>query len=78
LKRTDTPSRLWLILATLPLTIDFALGYFSIWDNTHLSRFLTGALLSSVAAFYIMPGLIELSSAIGRRTYRESVTEVPK
>ena len=67
LKRTDTPSLLWLFLATLPLAIDFALGYFSVWQNTHLSRFLTGALLSSVAVFYIMPGLIELSSAIGRR-----------
>ncbi len=63
LQRTDTPSRLWLVLATLPLIIDFALGYFSIWENTHLSRFLTGALLSSVAVFYIMPGLIELVSA---------------
>src|SRR4030081_1684818 len=31
LKRIDTPSRLWLILATLPLAIDFALGYFSVW-----------------------------------------------
>jgi uncharacterized membrane protein len=67
LKRTDTPSRLWLMLATLPILIDFSLGYFSIWENTYLSRFLTGALLSSVAVFYIMPGLIELSSAIGRR-----------
>ena len=70
LHRTDTPSRLWLILATVPLIIDFALGYFSIWENTHLSRFLTGALLSSAAVFYIMPGLIDLSSAIVRRTYR--------
>jgi uncharacterized membrane protein len=71
LQRTDTPSRLWLILATLPLVIDFALGYFSIWENTHLSRFLTGALLSSVAVFYIMPGLIDLSSAIVHRFTRE-------
>jgi uncharacterized membrane protein len=63
LHRTDAPPRLWLILATLPLVIDFALGYFSIWENTHLSRFLTGALLSSVAVFYIMPGLIDLSQA---------------
>jgi uncharacterized membrane protein len=78
LQRTDTPSRLWLVLATLPLVIDFALGYFSIWENTHLSRFLTGALLSSVAVFYIMPGLIDLSSAIVRRTYRRSTTEVAK
>jgi uncharacterized membrane protein len=75
LKRTDTPSRLWLILATLPLAIDFALGYFSIWQNTHLSRFLTGALLSSVAVFYIMPGLIELSSAIGRHFDRNTASE---
>jgi uncharacterized membrane protein len=67
LKRTDAPSRLWLILAAVPLAIDLALTYFGIWPNTHLSRFLTGALLSSVAVFYIMPGLVELSSAIGRR-----------
>ena len=75
LQRTDTPSPIWLILATLPLVIDFALGYFSIWQNTHLSRFLTGALLSSVAVFYVMPGLIDLSSAIARRLRRDSASE---
>ena len=75
LQRTDTPSRLWLILATLPLLIDFGLGYFSIWENTHLSRFLTGALLSSVAVFYIIPGLIDLSSAVASRFGRESARE---
>ena len=72
LQRTDTPSRVWLILATLPLLIDFALGYFAIWENPHLSRFLNGALLSSVAVFYIMPGLLDLSSAIANRFNRES------
>jgi uncharacterized membrane protein len=77
LQRTDTPSLLWLGLATLPLVVDFALGYFSIWSNTHLSRFLTGALLSSAAVFYIMPGLIDLSSARVRRS-RPSLTEVAK
>ena len=71
LQRTDTPSRIWLVLATLPLAIDFGLGYFSIWPNTHLSRFLTGALLSAVAVIYIMPGLIDLSSAIARRFNRK-------
>ena len=76
LKRTDTPARVWLILAALPLGIDFALGYFSIWSNTQLSRFLTGALLSSVAVFYILPGLIELSSAVTRRFDRESAIEI--
>ena len=64
LKRTDTPSTIWLMLAAAPLAIDFALGYFSIWANTHLSRFLTGALLGAVAVFFVMPGLIAVSSAI--------------
>jgi uncharacterized membrane protein len=67
LKTTNTPPRLWLILAAVPLVIDFALGYFSIWQNNHLSRFITGALLGSVAVFYIIPGLVELSSSAIRR-----------
>ena len=61
LRSTDTPSRIWLVLAALPLAIDFSLGYFNIWANTHLSRFVTGALLGSVAVFYIVPGLIEIA-----------------
>jgi uncharacterized membrane protein len=75
LKRTDTASRLWLILAALPLGLDFALTYFSIWQNNHLSRFSTGALLSSVAVFYIMPGLVELSSTIARHFGRKAAPQ---
>lgn len=67
LKRTDTPGIFWLFLAAVPLAIDFSLGYFNIWHNTHLSRFMTGALLSSVASFYIIPGLIELSLSVAQR-----------
>jgi uncharacterized membrane protein len=66
LNQTETPSRLWLILAALPLAIDFGLGYFDVWHNTHASRFTTGVLLSSVAAFYIVPGMIELSFSVAR------------
>ena len=61
LRRTDTPQRKWLFIAAAPLAVDFSLTFFGLWDNTHLSRFLTGALLGAVAVFYIMPGLIELS-----------------
>ena len=64
LRQTETPSIVWLFLATVPLVIDFSLGYFSIWQNNHASRFATGALLGSVAVFYILPGLIELGSKI--------------
>jgi hypothetical protein len=52
----------------VPLAVDWSLGYFELWANTHLSRFLTGALLSSVAAFYIVPGLVDLGQSIRRRS----------
>ena len=70
LKRTDTPRIFWLLLAAGPLAIDFSLGYFSLWQNTHWSRFVTGALLGSVAVFYIVPGLVELSSTLIRSLNR--------
>lgn len=70
LKRTDAPRRLWLILSAVPLAIDFSLTYFGIWPNTHATRFATGALLGSVAVFYVVPGLVELSSSLGARLSR--------
>ena len=67
LRRVDTPSRLWLFLAVLPIGVDWALGFFGLWANTHLSRFMTGALFSAVAAVYVLPGLIDLGQSIVRR-----------
>lgn len=67
LRHTDTPSRLWLILAAVPLVSDFALGYFSIWQNNHVSRFSTGALLGAVTVFYVVPGMIDLARGGTRR-----------
>jgi uncharacterized membrane protein len=61
LRQTEAPPRKWLFLAVLPLAIDFALGFFDIWANTHSSRFASGALLGAVSVFYVMPGLMELS-----------------
>jgi uncharacterized membrane protein len=61
LRRTDTPDRTWLLMASAPLVIDFAMGLLGFWQNTHWSRFSTGALLGSVSVFYVMPGLVELS-----------------
>jgi len=61
LRRISTPDRKWLLLATLPLAIDFSLTFFGIWENTHTSRLLTGLLLGSVAVFYVMPGIMDLS-----------------
>ena len=67
LRQTEAPARKWLFLAAAPLAIDFAVGYFGIWENTHSSRFATGALLGVVAVFYVMPGLMDLSLRDWRR-----------
>jgi uncharacterized membrane protein len=75
LKRTDTPRIIWLLLSAVPLLIDFSLTYFGIWQNTHLTRFTTGALFGAVAAIYILPGLIELSASLRRRLQRPAQTQ---
>ncbi len=62
LKRAETPARIWLFLSAVPLLVDFGLGYFGVWENTFLSRFVTGALLSATAVFYIIPGLMQLAN----------------
>jgi uncharacterized membrane protein len=72
LKRIHTPDRKWLFIAATPLAIDFALGFLGIWENTHTSRFLTGALLAAVSVFFIMPGLVQLS--LYQRLFRPTGT----
>jgi uncharacterized membrane protein len=67
LKRTATPNIIWLLLSAVPLTIDFGLTYFGIWENNHFTRVTTGALFGAVAALYVVPGLIELSVTVRRR-----------
>lgn len=61
LRHTETPARAWLLVSVLPLTVDFALGFSGVWENTHLSRFTTGALLGAVSVFYVVPGLLDLT-----------------
>lgn len=56
-----SPHRKWLILALAPTTIDFTLGITGLWANTHLSRSLTGAWLGAWLAFYVVPGVLEIS-----------------
>lgn len=53
--------RFWLFLAIIPTGVDWSLGFFGIWENTHVSRSLTGALLGFACAFFIVPALAEIS-----------------
>jgi len=66
LRSMDWPPPVWLVLAAVPMGIDFSLTFLGIWENTHTSRLLTGLLLGSVSVLYVMPGLIELSSRKAR------------
>lgn len=52
--------RYWLFLAMIPIGVDWALGVFGIWENTHLSRFLTGTILGAACAVFIVPALVEI------------------
>lgn len=52
--------RLWLFASMVPIGIDWSLTIFGIWENTHLSRFVTGAILGFACATYILPALVEI------------------
>ena len=52
--------RFWLFLSMLPISIDWSLGVFGIWENNHLSRFITGLILGVACAVYIVPALVEI------------------
>lgn len=61
LLRRDLPGRGWLVAGAVPTAVDFALGFFHVWENTHASRFLTASLLGVVVAFYFVPGAVDLA-----------------
>lgn len=52
--------RFWLFLAMIPIGIDWSLGVFNIWENTHLSRFFTGTVLGIACGLFIVPALVEI------------------
>ena len=59
--------RFWLFLALIPMGVDWSLGFFGIWENTHFSRFLTGLILGIACAIFIIPALVELSQIISQK-----------
>ncbi len=70
LARRDFPARAWLLWAAVPTAVDFALGFFGVWENTHASRFLTALPLGGALAFCVVPGLVDLSLSTLRQSFR--------
>ena len=52
--------RFWLFLSMIPISIDWSLGFFEIWENNHISRFITGLVLGVACAVFIVPALVEI------------------
>lgn len=59
--------RVWLFLSLIPITIDWALTMFGIWENTHLSRFVTGLILGLACATFIVPAIVEITRNLTMR-----------
>jgi len=66
-EETEPLPRFWLFLAIIPMAVDWLLGVFEIWENTHLSRFLTGAILGAACAVFIVPALVEIFGLLANK-----------
>jgi uncharacterized membrane protein len=60
--------RIWLFASMVPIAIDWSLGVFDVWENTHASRFITGLILGVACAVYIVPALVEIVRNFSRKT----------
>ena len=67
IEKTEPFPRSWLFLAMIPMWIDWSLGFFEIWENTHLSRFLTGLILGTACALFIVPALVEIFRLLSKQ-----------
>ncbi len=56
--------RIWLFLAMIPIGIDWTLGYFNIWENTHLSRLITGAILGIACGVFLLPAFADINQLL--------------
>lgn len=63
-------ARIWLFLSLIPITVDWSLTMFGIWENTHTSRLITGAILGVSCATFIVPALVEITRNISTKRFR--------
>ena len=63
-------ARFWLFLSLIPIAVDWSLTMFGIWENTQLSRFITGLILGFSCATFIVPALVEITRNL---TFRRRV-----
>lgn len=67
IEKTESLPRFWLFLAMIPMAVDWSLGVSGVWENTHLSRFITGLILGTACAVFITPALIEIFNLLSSK-----------
>lgn len=67
--------RFWLFLSLAPISIDWSLTVLGIWENTQVSRFVTGLILGFACATYIVPAIVEIVRNLSFR--RSPLSEPP-
>jgi uncharacterized membrane protein len=68
----EPPARFWLFLSLVPIGIDWSLTVLGIWENTAVSRAVTGLILGFACATFIIPAIIDISRNLGRSSRREN------
>ena len=75
IEETEPLPRFWLFLSLVPISIDWSLGVFGIWENTHWSRFVTGMILGVACAVFIIPAIVELAQLLSRKNTIKKAVE---
>jgi uncharacterized membrane protein len=73
-EETNPLPRFWLFLALIPMAIDWSLGFIGIWENTHLSRLLTGLIVGAACAVFIIPAFVEMTQLLSDRKKEKRVS----
>jgi len=53
--------KFWLFASLIPMSLDWALTFFDIWENTQFSRFITGMIVGIACSTFIVPAIVEIT-----------------
>ena len=67
IEETEPVPRIWLVLSLVPITIDWSLTVFGIWENTHVTRLVTGLILGAACATFIVPAVVDITRNLTAR-----------
>ena len=62
--------RFLLFVSLIPITVDWSLTVFGVWENTHVTRVITGAILGIGCSIFIVPALVEVVRNLSGRRLR--------